>query len=86
MAALTIRNLDEAVKNGLRVQAAQHGCSMEEEVRRILRQEILKDVDEKGLGHFIHQAFAEAGGVELSIPPRSIPRHSGLFEDEYDSP
>jgi phosphopantothenoylcysteine decarboxylase/phosphopantothenate--cysteine ligase len=36
MATLTIRNLDEATKARLRLQAAAHGVSMEEEVRRIL--------------------------------------------------
>ncbi len=30
MAALTIRNIDDEVKNRLRLQAAQHGCSMEQ--------------------------------------------------------
>ena len=37
MAVLTIRNLDDHTKNALRVRAAQHGVSMEEEARRILR-------------------------------------------------
>ena len=37
MAAITIRKLDEATKVRLRVRAAQHGRSMEEEAREILR-------------------------------------------------
>ena len=37
MATMTIRNLDDDVKVRLRVQAAQHGRSMEEEARSILR-------------------------------------------------
>ena len=37
MATLTIRNLDERTKAQLRVQAARHGRSMEEEARTILR-------------------------------------------------
>lgn len=37
MAVLTIRNLDDHTKNALRVRAARHGVSMEEEARRILR-------------------------------------------------
>ena len=37
MATLTIRDLDKAVKERLRVRAAEHGHSMEAEVRRILR-------------------------------------------------
>jgi antitoxin FitA len=40
MATLTIRNIDEDLKTSLRVQAARHGQSMEEEVRCILRQAI----------------------------------------------
>ena len=37
MASITIRNLDESVKARLRIRAAQHGRSMEEEARHILR-------------------------------------------------
>ena len=37
MASITIRRLDEAIKNRLRLRAAEHGHSMEEEARSILR-------------------------------------------------
>lgn len=37
MAILTIRNIDDALKARLRLCAARHGRSMEEEVRQILR-------------------------------------------------
>jgi plasmid stability protein len=37
MASLTIRSLDETIKTKLRLRAAQHGWSMEQEVREILR-------------------------------------------------
>jgi plasmid stability protein len=47
---LTVRNLDEALKAQLRISAAKHGCSMEEEVRRILRDALLPQVEQKGLG------------------------------------
>lgn len=80
MAGLTIRNLDEAVKKGLRIQAAMHGCSMEEEARQILRQAVLKGDGGKGLGSFIRQTFSEAGGVDLSMPGRSMPRHADFSE------
>lgn len=40
MATLTIRNLDDAVRDRLRQRAAEHGHSMEEEVRQILRQPV----------------------------------------------
>src|SRR5215813_2992589 len=37
MASITIRQLDEALKKRLRLRAASHGRSMEDEVRVILR-------------------------------------------------
>ena len=37
MATMTIRNLDDELKARLRIRAAQHGKSMEEEARSILR-------------------------------------------------
>lgn len=40
MASLTIRNLDDNVKAALRLRAAQHGRSMEEEARQVLRQSL----------------------------------------------
>ena len=40
MSSLTVRNLDEAVKNSLRQRAARHGWSMEQEVRQILQQTV----------------------------------------------
>ena len=38
MASITIRNLDDEVKHKLRIRAAEHGCSMEAEVRGNLSQ------------------------------------------------
>ena len=37
MASITVRNLEEGLKRRLRVQAAENGRSMEEELRVILR-------------------------------------------------
>ena len=66
MAALTIRNIDDSIKVSLRVRAAQHGHSMEEEARRILAQ-ALRDTDtasgERLLGSRLHQHFAGLGDV-----------------------
>jgi plasmid stability protein len=81
MSGLTIRNLDPAVKKGLRIQAARHACSMEEEARRILRAAILQPVEEKGLGSFIQQKFNKIAGVEID-PVRSAPRCSNLWGKE----
>ena len=74
MATLTIRNLDDAVRDRLRQRAAEHGHSMEEEVRQILRQ-VVKPADtaatSEGLGSRIHNHFAQLGGLELELPTRS---------------
>lgn len=63
---ITISNLDDETKTRLRIAAAPHNRSMEEEARVILR-EALKDADEeRGLGTLIHNRFMRAGGVEIS--------------------
>ncbi len=43
MSTLTIRSLDETVKQKLRVQAASHGRSMEAEARAIITQAVKSD-------------------------------------------
>jgi len=70
MASITIRNLDESLKRRLRIRAAGHGRSMEEEVREILRQTIGAPPPPENLGDAIHRRFAALGGVELDLPPR----------------
>jgi len=80
MATLTIRNLDDDLKSTLRVQAARHGQSMEEEVRNILRQALTQATPATGLGKRLASRF-QAVATELPIPPRSLPR-SPLSWDE----
>jgi antitoxin FitA len=70
MASITIRNLDDELKRRLRIRAAEHGRSMEEEAREILRQAIGQRAIPKNLGEAIHRRFAALGGVELELPPR----------------
>lgn len=70
MASITIRNLDDGLKRRLRVRAAEHGRSMEEEVREILRQTVGKPVTPENLGEAIHRRFAALGGVDLELPSR----------------
>ena len=87
MATLTIRNLDERTKAQLRIQAARHGRSMEEEARTILRSAIEARqpvAGGKGLGSRIHEHFAQLGGVELELPERSTPAIPALFEGNRD--
>lgn len=49
MASLTVRNLDDEDKRGLRIRAASHGVSMEEEARRIIRHALREAEGEKGV-------------------------------------
>ena len=48
MASLTIRKLDEKTKTLLRVRAARHGRSMEEEARSLLRSALSEDAVPRG--------------------------------------
>ncbi|WP_444461483.1 FitA-like ribbon-helix-helix domain-containing protein [Rhodobacter capsulatus] len=70
MASITIRNLDDDVKRRLRVRAAEHGRSMEEEVRDILRLSVAAPETPRNLGQAIHARFVALGGVDLEPPSR----------------
>lgn len=73
MATLMIRDLDETVKARLRVQAAEHGRSMEAEAREILAVAVSGRRPARGLGSYIRDQFAEIDGVELDVPERDEP-------------
>lgn len=80
MGSITIRNLDDDVKRRLRVRAAEHGRSMEEEAREILRQVVTRPTLLRDLGQSIHGRFAEVGGIDLPQPKRSEMRPTPNFE------
>ena len=73
MATLMIRDLDEDVKARLRVQAAEHGRSMEAEARVLLAAALSGRRPPRGLGSYIRDQFAEIGGVDLETPRRDQP-------------
>src|SRR5271163_3900060 len=65
MSSITIRNLDPAIKERLRIRAAEHGHSMEAEARRIL-QTTLKGparAPASNLYERIRARFAPLGGA-----------------------
>ncbi len=70
MASITIRNLDDDLKHRLRVRAAGHGRSMEEEARHILRAVVVEAPPPRNLAASIRSRIASIGGVELDLPPR----------------
>jgi antitoxin FitA len=66
MASITIRNLDEPLKARLRVQAAIHGRSIEDEARDILRVALAREPSQPAnLAASIRKRFAPLGGVDL---------------------
>ncbi|MHC8390097.1 FitA-like ribbon-helix-helix domain-containing protein [Pseudomonas sp. MDT2-39-1] len=70
MASITIRNLDDQIKEQLRIAAAHNGHSMEEEARLILGRALVTVNRAGGLGSRIRNRFSDSGGVELALPPR----------------
>ena len=75
MASLLIRNLPDDVKTRLRVRAAQHGRSMEEEGRLAI-EAFVRDTHmepPKSGKHWVEElraSFAKSGFVDFELPPR----------------
>jgi len=71
MASMTIRDIDDRLKAKLRVRAAHHGRSMEEEAREILRTALATRHSAKGsLVESIRARVEPLGGIELEKVPR----------------
>jgi antitoxin FitA len=82
MASMTIRNLDEKLKARLRVQAAKHGRSMEDEARDILKSALsTTSARASNLVKSIRRRLESAGAVNLEIPPRETMREPPRFEE-----
>jgi len=83
MSSITIRNLDPAVKERLRIRAARHGHSMEAEARSIL-QSTLKEPERlpaRNLYERIRARFEPVGGADdLELPPRLADRDPPRFD------
>lgn len=84
VATLTIRNLDQDLKARLRLRAAGHGRSMEEEARQLLRRALAHEEPTMGLASRITRRFAEVGGAELPPIARSLPRQPFSSEPGED--
>lgn len=80
MASITVRNLDEGLKQRLKEQAARHGCSMEEEVRRILQAALPLKVKP-------NPAKAQETpktGLDMAMGIHNLFRSSGLTDEDIE--
>jgi plasmid stability protein len=75
MASITIRRLDDAVKAKLRLRAASHGRSMEEEARELLKAGLgARPLLRLNLAESIRRHIDPLGGVDLALPRREAVR------------
>jgi antitoxin FitA len=79
MASITIRKLEQTTKRKLKIRAAMHGWSMEQEAREILKN-ALRPARQRpvNLAEAIRRRFAPLGGVELEPLPREPVRDPGI--------
>ena len=61
MTSITIRNLEDDIKQRLRVRAALHGRSMEEEARDILRRVLAEAEPPRNLAAAIRSRLSPVG-------------------------
>lgn len=69
MASITIRRLDDQLKTRLKQRATQHGCSMEQEARTILRDTLERERPET-MADIARELFGPERGFKLDLPPR----------------
>lgn len=70
MANISVRKLSEEVFQQLKIQAAHHGVSMEEEARQILTRGVIV---REGLGDAAVRIFGDLyTDEELSLPTREV--------------
>ena len=68
MAGLSVRKLDDETLSRLRIRAAKHGVSMEEEARRILKDAVSAP---ERLGELALRIFGSEHGIDLQLPERT---------------
>jgi plasmid stability protein len=79
---LLVRKLNDRVKARLRLRAAQHGRSMEEEARVTLTSAVAEKSEKpRTLAEAVHRRFARLGGIELELLPRTPVREPPDFQD-----
>lgn len=79
MPDLLVKSVSDADKKKLRVQAARHGHSMQEELRTIIH----NGVNPSGAQSFykaLKEAFDGLEDEDFTLPERRVPRHAPSFE------
>jgi plasmid stability protein len=79
MAAISVRDLDDGVRERLRVRAARNGRSMEAEIREILTAAVSEPEPPTDLFTTLLDRFGVLGGVDLPVPPRASPARAADF-------
>lgn len=75
MSSITVRNVDDSIKASLRLRAARHGWSMEQEVRHILQQTLAPETAEPiSFAERINRRFKGLDADDLPIPARQPTR------------
>lgn len=83
MSSITVRNLDDGVKQALRIRASKNQRSMEKEVRELLKEVLLqgKPADTTETTSFaerIQQHFKDLDIDEIPVLERQLARDNGL--------
>ena len=76
MAQLTIRNLDPQVVSSLKIKAELHGCSLEQELRDILKRAAELTTEEK---------LALVDSIRAMTPKRLEDDSADLIREDRDS-
>ena len=86
MGNLMIRNIDDAIHQNARMEAAKNGRSLEAELRALLERTYAPPPNEHAARiramsgkEFIDHLIATANGADLQLPERTIDRDREIF-------
>lgn len=78
MASITIRNIDDDIKQALRIRASENGWSMEQEIRVLLEYAVSKNIRLKkqplSFAERINERFKALDADDLVLPARQASR------------
>ena len=86
MTSITIHNIDDELKERLQMRAADHGQTMEDEARDILREaleECSSLLPSANLYEAVRGVVEPLGGIEIEIPARGPIPESVLSFDFF---